>query len=113
MKELSLPPAESKQELANRFDKFLTEKIHKIRDHHMELANDDSFTPIEVMDDNTVNTTSMKLEVFCHVSLQEVIKTIKKSPTKSCELDPMPTELIKDNIETISPLIQVIANKSF
>ena len=36
-----------------------------------------------------------------------------KSPTKSCELDPMALELIKDNIKTICPLIQIIANKSF
>ena len=75
--------------------------------------NDDSFTPLKVMDINIVNITSAKLEVFLHVSLQEVIMTIMKSPTKSCEHDPTPTELIKDNIETISPLIQMIANKSF
>ena len=67
----------------------------------------------EDIDDNTVNTTSTELEVFHHVSLQEVIKTIRKSPTKSCELDSMPMELIKDNIETISSLIQIIANRSF
>ena len=79
----------------------------------MELANDDSFTPLEVMNDNMVNTTSTKVEVFHHVSLQEVMETIMKSPTNSCELDPMPTELIKDNIETISPLIQIIATNSF
>ena len=102
-KELPLPPADSKQALANRFNKFFTEKIEKIRDHLMELVNVDSFTPLEVMNDNMANTTSMKLEVFCHVSLQEVIETIMKSPTKSCEVDPVPTELIKDNIETISP----------
>ena len=69
----------------------------------MELANDDSFTPLEVIDDNMLNTTSTKPVVFHHISLQEVIKTIMKSPTKSCNLDPMPIELIKDNIKTISP----------
>ena len=84
-KELPLPPAESKQELANRFNKFFTEKIQKIRDHFMELVNDNSFTALEVLDDNMVNTTSIKLEVFHHLSLQEVIKTIMKSPTKSYE----------------------------
>ena len=68
---------------------------------------------LEVMDDNMVNTTSTTLEVFCHVTLQEVIKAIMKSPMKSCELDPMPLELIKDNIETISPLIQIIDDNSF
>ena len=84
-----------------------------IRDHLMELGNDVSFTPFEAMDDYTVNTTSTKLEVFHCISLQEVIETIMKSPTKSCELDPMPMELMKGNIETISPLIQIKANKSF
>ena len=112
-KEIPLPLAESKQELTNRFNQFFTEKVQKIRDHLMELVNDNSFTPIEVMDDNTVNTTSTKMEVFHHVSLQEVIETIMKSPTKSCEHDLMSMELIKDSIETISPLIQIIATKPF
>ena len=84
-----------------------------IRDHLMDLVNKDPFTPLEVMDDNTVNTTFTKVEILHHASLQEVIETIMKSPTNSRELDPMPTELIKDNIVTISPLIQIIANKSF
>ena len=48
----------------------------------MEFVNDDSFTPRHVTDDNMVNTTSTKLEVFHHASLQEVIKTIMKSPKK-------------------------------
>ena len=64
----------------------------------MELSNDNSFTPLEVIDDNTVNTAFTKLEVFQYVSLQEVIETIMKSPTKNCKLDPVLTELIKDNI---------------
>ena len=88
-KELPLPPAKSRQELAKRCNKFFTEKIHKIRDHLMKLVNDDSFTVLKVIGDNMVNTTSTKLEVFHHVSLHKVIKTIMKSPTKSCELDPI------------------------
>ena len=79
----------------------------------MELANEDFFTPPEVLDDNMVNSTSTKLEVLCHASLQDIIATIMKSPTKSCELDPMPMELVEDNIETIYSHIQIIADKSF
>ena len=79
----------------------------------MELVNDDSFMPFEVIDDNTLNTTSMKLKVLHHVSPQEVIETIMKSQTESCKLDPMTVELIKDNIKTMSALIQIIVNKSF
>ena len=66
-KELPPLPDESKQELANRFHKFYTEKIQKIRDHLVELANDDSFTQIEIMD---------------HISLQDVIETIFKITNK-------------------------------
>ena len=36
-----------------------------------------------------------------------------KSPTEGCKFDSMPIELIKDNIKTISALIQIIANRSF
>ena len=54
-KELPLPQAESNQKLANRFNQFFTKKIQKIRNNRMEFANDDSFTPLEVMDDNILN----------------------------------------------------------
>ena len=35
-----------------------------------------------------------------------------KSPSKSCELDALPTSLIKDNIDVLAPYITNIVNKS-
>ena len=35
-----------------------------------------------------------------------------KSPTKHCDLDPIPTSLLKDILKLIAPLLQEITNKS-
>lgn len=42
----------------------------------------------------------------------EVIKIIKKSPSKSCTLDPLPTALLKTNLDSIAPIITNIVNMS-
>ena len=39
-------------------------------------------------------------------------KFIIKSPSKSCELDPLPTYLLKEVLEYLLPLITAIINKS-
>jgi len=41
----------------------------------------------------------------------EVHDIIIKSPPKSCELDPLPTYLLKEVLEYLLPLITAIINK--
>ena len=42
----------------------------------------------------------------------EIDKIIKQSPSKSCDLDPLPTSLLKENMSSILPLITEIVNDS-
>ena len=42
----------------------------------------------------------------------EIDKIIKQSPSKSCDLDPLPTALLEENMSGILPLITEIVNDS-
>ena len=42
----------------------------------------------------------------------EIDKIIKQSPSKSCDLDPLPTSQLKENLSSILPLITEIVNDS-
>ena len=41
-----------------------------------------------------------------------VLKIIKSTPAKSCELDPIPTTLLYDNVDILLPTITNIINTS-
>ena len=43
---------------------------------------------------------------------KDVIGFVFKSPSKSCEVDLVPTKLLKDIMESIAPLMESIVNKS-
>ena len=49
---------------------------------------------------------------FTSVGHKYVIKCIRKSPSKSCEMDSIPTEIPKDIAVEISPLLTVLINFS-
>ena len=46
------------------------------------------------------------------LSDDEVSVIVKKSPTKTCEADPIPTTLLKDAFPNILPLLREVVNKS-
>lgn len=52
--------------------------------------------------------------LYCFKSASEtdVWKIIMVSPPKSCELDPIPTSVLKSCVDTILPTITTIINKS-
>lgn len=49
---------------------------------------------------------------FRPVSEETVHDLILKSPTKSCTLDPIPTELLKSWIDDLVPLMTCIVNEA-
>ena len=49
---------------------------------------------------------------FREVSEEEVSKIILNSPSKLCELDPLPTQLLKDSLPEVLPFITKIINIS-
>jgi len=49
---------------------------------------------------------------FTAVTTDEVAKLISCVPNKTCQLDPVPTWLVKDMSELLSPFIALLVNKS-
>ena len=45
--------------------------------------------------------TELQLDAFEEVTSDCVVNLIKSSPDKSCELDPMPAKLFKENVEVL------------
>ena len=86
----SLPSGISPKELAQRFSDFVIQKIDTIR-------NDLRLRPHGRIDNapNLHAATTNMLAHFEPATLEEVRKIINKAPDKFCELDPIPTWLLK------------------
>ena len=106
-KESPLPPGFTNWELADRFNNYFIDKITKIRSVLLEKH---SHLPSYVKVEATPNITT--LSRFCNLSQQEVRKMILATPNKSCELDPIPTDLLKHILPCILELITDIVNLS-
>lgn len=53
-----------------------------------------------------------KLDGFIECSTDEVKKVMLSLPTKSCELDYIPTKILKDHIDALAPLVCSVVNLS-
>ena len=49
---------------------------------------------------------------FKELLVEDIIKLIKQSPSKSCELDPIPTTILKEVIPSVASLFASILNES-
>ena len=54
-----------------------------------------------------------KFTKFEPITQERLRKLIMNSPSKSCSLDPMPTWLLKEELESLLPIITTIVNLSF
>ena len=105
-KNSNLPSHSSSKELANRFAAFFQEKIIKIRssfDSHNAKAQD----TIEYEEPVPTFTE------FKPATEAEIRKTINGSKCTSCNLDPIPTSVLKSILDTLLPVITSIVNMSF
>jgi hypothetical protein len=96
-------------ELATRFCDFFLGKIQRIRD-------DLRLLDASPMDDSLradIQFVGVPLDVFDLVSVSEIRKIITKTPSKSCELDPIPTNLLQQCLDSVLPIITEIINRSF
>ena len=103
-----LPSHNSLEQLSHKFNDFFVSKIVKIRN---ALDSDPT------LDDDTSTTANDQgltshLDVFSPASEEEIYKIIKGSPSKSCDLDPIPTSLLKHHLDQLTPLITRIVNLS-
>ena len=90
-------------DLPNNFSSFFTEKVEKIRE---------SLPCTESADYLDTPFSGVILDDFNTVSESDVIKIISESASKSCELDSLPTPLLKECISDLIPHITNFINSS-
>ena len=106
--QLPLPSCQDTKSVANNVNEFFIMKIEKIMQGLWSTAPEHTDnTYIE-----TAFITSWRFSDFQHITPDEVIKIIQKCPPKSCELDLLPSTLIKQHAETVAPTIYHIVNIS-
>ena len=101
-----LPSEISEVSLADRFSTFFAEKIEHIKDNLKNSQHSETINTCE----NSSTTTFSSLATLSEDSVREIIM---KSPSTSCNLDPIPTWLLKKCADEIVPIITQIINMSF
>ena len=96
-----MPKGESDDQLEENFVDFFMEKIKKICD---SLHDYDVYKPCF--------SESNKFSEFVPLSEQEVAAIIGKMASKSCEIDPIPTTLLKKVLPSVIGPITAIVNCS-
>ena len=99
------PKGKSDKVLAEDFSKYFAEKIEKIRADLDENTNDMHYQEEHIFQ-------GQSLSEFRPMSQEEVMKLIQESKSKSCELDPIPSDLLKYCINEVLPIITEIINTS-
>ena len=86
------------------FNIFFAGKIATIRDNIINTQfSGIKPTPVEPVNESV----TLVLNSFQSVLERDVEKRICKLPLKSCELDPMPTTLLKEMVEVVTPVIKI------
>jgi len=101
----AFPVHDSSYNLATEFMEFFTSKIEQIYACLEESRNDCAYEEVPKF--------KSQLKEFRTFSEEEVRKLLMKSPSKSCEMDPIPTWLLKQCLDELLPLVTHIINLSF
>ena len=105
-----LPTSDNDCDLANRFGNYFTGKIQTIRET-LQVQNSETGTSLNILWAD-VKYSGASLTQFYPASCDEIRKLIMKSPSKSCDLDPLPTHMLKQSIDEFVPIITAMVNKS-
>ena len=98
-----LPTSDKDTTLACTFSDYFHNKINVLRSKFVDTMNTDLDTrPI----------TNVKFNDLRPATIDEVKKTILSCSSTSCQLDPVPTWLLKSCLNELLPLIAAIMNKS-
>ena len=98
-----LPSNIPSDDLPSVFSNFFENKIHMIRQ---------SFQPLLSTSVTSAAFHGQPLCSFEPVSESDILKILKGMPPKSCELDPIPTKLLYENLEALLPTIIKLINIS-
>ena len=109
--EVALPSGKSSDELAQGFSDFFISKIETIR-HDIAQQTTQSDINTETLPKINDELLNISLANFRPTTNAEVKKIIQTSASKSCELDPMPTSLLKSCLNELLPILTKIVNLS-
>ena len=103
-KTCSLPSIFPAQSLPNIFSEFFSNKVSDLR----KEIDAQPTTP------HTLGSkfTGVPFSSFAPVTESDVLKILKKSAPKSCDLDPIPTTLLFDCVDVVLPYLTKIINES-
>ena len=97
-----MPESLLDMELAEKFTSSFIEKIEKIRNN---LDQHPLYTPL-------VQPMSILLENSNELLEGDIHKLIRKLQAKSCESDPIPTHILKENVDGSLPVLTKLVNLS-
>ena len=96
--------------LADRFSIFFAEKIQRLKDNLKVSQSTDMYAQSSLRITSPCVSTFSDLSTVSEDAVREIIM---KSPSTSCDLDPIPTWLLKKCIDELVPIITNIVNLSF
>ena len=105
---LPQPLTDDKQKLANEFNEFICKKVQTIMNNLQPIEETD-IDPHYIEMEYLMNYRFKEFEI---IDENTVLKPIKKSATKSCELGPVPTNLLKQHFEVLVPSVHCIITTS-
>jgi hypothetical protein len=108
---LALPPHASLNDLLETFSTFFHSKISAIRQRLDAEPNDSLMNPSSVLPIEDPEPCG-SLRLFNTITEEDILKIITATPSKSCQLDPIPTWLLKKVITPLVPAITDVVNMS-
>ena len=102
-KSLTLPTSDCLQETVDNFNSYFTEKVENIRK---------SFPPNKEITAKCQSLPCKILENFEPATLQEITDILSETDLKSCDLDPIPANLMAENLDLFVPSLCHIVNAS-
>ena len=104
-KEKCIPTGRSKKVIADEMANFYSEKISKIREEVQTSSASQEYSR------NTISSQNLRIfEKFSQVNESELRKCISEIKSKTCKADPIPTSLVKENLDILMPILLHIIN---
>ena len=105
---LPLPAYTNPATLVQSFNNFFTDKVNKIMAIMDDRNKNTLMVPAHLLKLDEQSTST--LTCFRDMTEDAIKNIIMQSPSKSCDLDPLPTTLLKECIDVLSPIITEIVN---